>query len=277
MATDNDIPPVVALFERASSTYDDVGVDFFSLFGAALVDAAGVGPTDTVLDVGCGTGATLIPAALAATDGSVAGIDLSPGMVARCEAAIAAAGLTNATASLGDAGAPDVAEHSFSILTCGLVIFFLPNPDAALDAYHRALIPGGRLALSTFGEEDPRLMPAFGAIAGHIPVDPNAAPPPRAQKGPFSSSEHITELLEAHRFTDVHHVEVMNEIVFADPHQWIDWSWSHGARVLWESIPEDLHDAAHAEAIAALSALAEPDGTIIHRWPLRYTTAVATD
>ena len=74
-----------ALKSRSASTYeataphfDAPALSFWDRFGARTVDRARVGPGDRVLDACCGTGASAIPAALAAgATGTVLGIDLS--------------------------------------------------------------------------------------------------------------------------------------------------------------------------------------------------------
>lgn len=274
MSTEPAVPPVISLFDRAAQSYEDVGVDFFTTFGRRLVDAAGIAAGDQVLDVGCGTGAVLLPAAVACgPDGHVMGIDLAEGMLARCRANARAAGFEHVTITRGDAAAPDAPDASIDVVTSGLVIFFLQDPGAALNAYRRVLRPGGTLALSTFGEEDRRLAPVMGTIASFVETDPDAPPPRRAQQGPFVSSDSISELLQHHGFVEVDHTVENNDIRFPDAEKWIEWSWSHGARVLWESVPEHRRSDAHAAAHAALREVAEPDGSIVHRWPVRYTVA----
>ena len=271
------------IFDRAAATYDQVGVDFFSIFGARLVQLAALAPGERVLDVGAGRGAVLFPAADAVSPGgSVLGIDLSPAMVEHTAAEVSARGLDGVEVRVGDAEDPSVAPGSFDAVLGGLVIFFLPDPGAALDSFRTALVPDGRLALSTFGAEDDRFGPVFGAVAAHIPpppgvVDDGERPvpdrPARAQDGPFASSGSITALLGEHGFGSVDHLEVDYGIEFRDPEHWIEWSWSHGARQLWEMIDEADRGAAHADAVDALASLAEPDGSLLHQWRVRYTVA----
>ncbi|MBW6439200.1 hypothetical protein KZ829_36295 [Actinoplanes hulinensis] len=55
----------IEIFNEAADDYDSVGVDFFSPFGAALAEAAAIAPGERVLDVGCGRGTVLFPAAAA--------------------------------------------------------------------------------------------------------------------------------------------------------------------------------------------------------------------
>ena len=268
----------IGLFDRAAETYDQVGVDFFSIFGERLVQLAALSPGERVLDIGCGRGAVLFPAAQAvAPGGSVLGIDLSSAMVERCAADVAARGLDGVEVRVDDAEHPDVAPGSFDAVLAGLVIFFLPDPGAALESFRTALAPDGRLAFTTFGAEDDRFAPVFGAVAAHIPPPPGAdgqpTSPARAQDGPFASSGSITALLGEHGFGSVDHLEVDYEIEFRDPEHWIEWSWSHGARQLWEMIDDADRPAAHATAVDALSSLAEPDGSLLHQWRVRYTIA----
>ncbi|MFZ2035257.1 MAG: hypothetical protein WAW53_16015, partial [Candidatus Dormiibacterota bacterium] len=53
---------VAGLFSRTADTYDSV-LPFFTYFGERMVTAAAVAPGDHVLDVACGLGASLFPAA----------------------------------------------------------------------------------------------------------------------------------------------------------------------------------------------------------------------
>jgi ubiquinone/menaquinone biosynthesis C-methylase UbiE len=268
----------VAVFDRSSATYDAVGVDFFSTFGERLVELAAPAEGSRVLDVGCGRGAVLWPAADAVgPSGSILAIDLAPGMVERTAADALARGLAHVRVELGDAEAPGARPESFDVVLVGFVIFFLPDHGAALDAYREALVPGGTLAMTTFGPEDERFATVFAAAAAHIAApegeQAQGRTPARAQDGPFATSGSITALLDRHGFTHIEHVEQAYDVEFDDAEQWIAWSWSHGARQLWEAVPDERRVAAQADAVAALEALAPPSGPLTHRWVVRYTTA----
>jgi ubiquinone/menaquinone biosynthesis C-methylase UbiE len=280
-APDDAKQRTAALFDRASATYEDVDVEFFGRWGRRLVELSGIGAGDRVLDVGCGSGAVLGPAAEAVQPGGrVTAIDLAPGMVRRCTELSRSNGWHHVEVHEGDAEAPPLEDGSVDAVLAGLLIFFLPDPDAALDAYHRALVPGGRLAFSTFGEEDPRFRAVFGAIAAHSPAPPPRTAPgdeddePRIGQGPFQTPEGIEAILARHGFEQVGITTEANEVRFEDPEHWIRWSWSHGARAVWESVPGERREAAHADAVTALGALADPTGAVVQRWTLRYTTAV---
>jgi SAM-dependent methyltransferase len=243
---------LIAVFDEAAPTYDSVDVDFFTPMGAELVRRAGIAPGEAVLDVGCGRGAVLWPAADAVGPaGRVAGIDLAPGMVALCAAAFA--GLPNVTVAVGDAQAPAFPDASFDVVTAGLVLFFLPDPVAALTAYRRVLRPGGRLAFTSFAAYDPRYPRALRAMARYA-----GGPPPRPEHPLFASEASMRDGLTAQGYADpdIGTFEVRSR--FRDVRHWFDWVGSHGGRRLIRSIPVDQWDVAMADAAEILETPGEP-------------------
>ncbi|MFJ4187535.1 class I SAM-dependent methyltransferase [Kitasatospora sp. NPDC089509] len=126
------------------------------------------GPVE-VLDVGCGTGS--LAELVAANGHRVTGVDLAPRMVARARAKLAAAGLPGRFL-VGDAGAPPVRESGFDVLLCRHLVWTLPEPERALDAWVRLLRPGGRLVLveGRWREAGGRVEP-YVAGAGRLPWD----------------------------------------------------------------------------------------------------------
>ena len=142
---------VAGVFDRAAPTYDEVAGAYHDHFGVRLIESAGVGPGDVVLDVGCGRGAVLVPAgARVGSSGSVVGVDLSPEMVRLATERADAAGIA-ARLEVMDAEHLDVPDGSFSVVLCGFGIFFLPDPERAAAGFRRALAGGGRLGVSTWG------------------------------------------------------------------------------------------------------------------------------
>lgn len=173
---------VAGVFDRASDSYDRVDVDYFGVFGQRLVEIAKIAPGERVLDVGCGRGAALFPAARAVgPTGNVIGVDLAPGMVARTRAEAAEQGLSRVTVRVGDAEFPDATDHEYDAVLSAFVLFFLPDLKPVLRRYLDALRPGGRVAISWWGEDDPRWRPVFEAAWAHIPND-HAVPDYRAAK-----------------------------------------------------------------------------------------------
>jgi len=261
-----DLPDLIGVFDEAATSYDDVGVDFFTPMGAELVRHAGIRPGDRVLDVGCGRGAVLLPAAAAAgPTGQVIGIDLAPTMVALTRAAVA--DLPTATVDVGDAQAPGYPPGSFDVVTAGLVVFFLPDPLAALAAYRKLLRPGGRLAFTTFAAYDPLYPRAMQAVAAHA-VNPDRQLPKHPA---FASEESIRAALAA--YSNVRITEFVQVSHFDEVGQWMDWVASHGGRQLLRRIPAERLPAAAADAAVVLEEARTPDGSLALTTKIRVIVA----
>lgn len=259
-------------FDGAAATYDQIGPALFARAGRRLVEVADLRPGMRVLDVGTGVGAALVPAAqVVGPTGWVTGIDLSRGMLARARAAVAAAGLTNVRLRVGDAEAPAVGDGRVDRVLAGQVLFFLPDLDAALDAYARILVPGGLLACSSWGPDEERWGPVYGALLASVPA--STAQELMPSGAAFRTDEDLTTLLDRHGWTDVRHTSETYDVVFTDPDEWLASTRSHGALAFWDAIPADRLDEATAQARSLVATLQEADGTVLVRTTARYTTA----
>jgi len=188
---------IVDLFDETADTYERVdGVDFFRPIADGLLEQLAPQAGERALDIGCGTGALLIPLARAvAPNGRAIGIDAAPTMVARSDEEAAAAGV-NVEVLVGDAQAPDFPPASLDVVGSSLVLFFLADPVAALAAWRELLIDAGRVGISTFGpfSEPWRSVEAvFNAFLP--PTDANPRAP--AAANPFASDEGVEQLLAA--------------------------------------------------------------------------------
>lgn len=110
-----------------------------------LLEAAGLQPADSVVDVGCGTGGPTVAAAYRVPSGTVVGIDYWTPAVATARARVPL-DLTNISYVVADAGSyrPDTAPVDVVISRFGLMFFDEPIPAFANIASW--LRPAGRLA-----------------------------------------------------------------------------------------------------------------------------------
>lgn len=262
---------MAAVFDRAAPTYDSVGVPWFTPIAAHLVDELAPAPGERVLDVGSGRGAATFPLAEAVGPGGrVTAIDLAAGMVEALRADAESRGLSQIGVELMDAVAPQLPPASFDVLASSLVLFFMPDPAAALANWHDLLAPGGRIGISTFGRQDPAWVAVDDVFTSYLPpqlMDARTS----GRTGPFGSDEGVESLFRAAGCTQVRTTHRSVPVVFADAAQWQEWTWSHGQRSHWEAVPVDARDDVLAEAARTLEAARDASGTITFRQEVRYT------
>jgi SAM-dependent methyltransferase len=132
-----------------------------------LVRLAALRPGERVLDVACGTGVVArLASQQVGASGTVAGLDVNPGMLAVARSA------TPADMSIdwheASAEAMPLPDASFDVVLCQMGLQFMPDKHAALCEMRRVLVRGGRLILNVPGPT-PRLFTIMGeALARHI-------------------------------------------------------------------------------------------------------------
>jgi arsenite methyltransferase len=121
-----------------------------SFAGVGYPFAAGVIRTgDHVLDIGSGSGTdALICASLVGPKGRVSGLDMTPGMRAKLQAAAAAAGVANIEILEGDTEAIPLPDASVDVVTSNGVLNLVPDKARAIAEIQRVLKPGGRLQIA---------------------------------------------------------------------------------------------------------------------------------
>lgn len=136
----------------AAQAYENYMVP--SLFGPWAEDVialAQLEPSDRVLDVACGTGtATHIAAKRVAPKGSVAGLDVDPGMIEVARAKPLSADAAPVTWHCEDALKMPFQDGSFDVVLCLQGVQFFPDRVAGLMEMHRVLSAAGRLAASVW-------------------------------------------------------------------------------------------------------------------------------
>ncbi len=261
------------LFDALAPTYDDVGVAFFRPIAAGLAEALALASGERVADLGCGKGAFLFPAARAVgATGRVVGIDISSGMASAAQATATALRLAHVEIAVGDAQAPALGANSFDVAASSLVLFFLPDPAAALAAWRELLVSGGRLGVATFGPPDEHFQAIDELLRPFVPQEMFEARA-RAARGPFGSDAAMEALVGAAGFADVRTRGLALPVRFADAAQWFAFSWSTGQRLMWERVPPAERPATMAAAERVLAAAADPTGGYLLRQQVRYTLA----
>lgn len=149
-----------------------------------LLTRADVKPGQSVLDIGCGTGASVLALCdLVGPRGSVEGLDISSQMLARARQRVQASGHGSARLTQADAQVHGFEPRAFDQAVSRFGVMFFEDTVAAFANIAKAVKPGGRMTFASWGPM-PRnpwfSVPREAAIAqlGEVPpVDPNAPGP----------------------------------------------------------------------------------------------------
>jgi SAM-dependent methyltransferase len=154
---------------------------------AALLDATGVGAGTRLLDVGCGTGLTLV---LAAERGAqVSGIDVTPGLLA-----IARERLPGADLREGDMEDLPFADAAFDVVLGVNAFQFAGDPARALAQAARVCRPGGLVGASLFAApERSESTVVHHALAALSPPEKEADHAPYALSAPGNLEAALAE------------------------------------------------------------------------------------
>jgi SAM-dependent methyltransferase len=168
-----------------------------------LVQLAGIGPGDAVLDVAAGYGEPGLTAARAVVPGGhVVCTDISGAMLAFGRERAAAAGLDNVEFIEGDAEELAFEEAGFDAVVSRQGLQYLPDVAGVLARLRCFLKPGGRLAAAVWG---PPQAVQFAAPVPVIRAELGLPPPPTGIPGPFAlaDTDQLVGLVEAAGFTEV--------------------------------------------------------------------------
>jgi ubiquinone/menaquinone biosynthesis C-methylase UbiE len=171
----------------ASGSYEVVAKEIVSPLGPILVRAAGVTPSDHVLDVAAGTGNASTPAAEAGAQ--VVASDLTPELLEIGRRDAEERGLSLEW-RVADAEALPFANDEFDVVLSCLGVMFAPHHQAGADELIRVCRPGGTIGLLSWTPEG-FIGQLFAAMKPYAPP-----PPPGAQPAPlWGNEEHVRELL----------------------------------------------------------------------------------
>ncbi len=155
-------------FDRVAAAYEDLATVQRDA-GARLMALLEIGPTDDVLDLGCGPG-NLTRELRRRTSGRVVGCDPSARMIAE-----ALAGATGDGTEFVRVGAEELAfEQAFDRVFCNSAFQWFADPERALRNCRRALRNGGRLAVQAPATRNygPNFVAATDALLEHEETRP---------------------------------------------------------------------------------------------------------
>lgn len=164
-----------------------------------VLDRSGLAGGMNVLDIGCGTGASVLAAAARiGASGHVTGLDISEPFLQRARDRADKAGCANASFLLADAQVYDFAPELYDSVISRFGVMFFSDPIAAFANIARAMRPGALLTFAAWGDlkQNPWFRTTHAIAAKRLGSPPRMdphAPGPLA----FQDLDRVGNLLEA--------------------------------------------------------------------------------
>ena len=249
---------LVGAYDRAAPAYERAGVAHHAPFSAHLAQLVLLGPGGRVLDVGCGAGGALLPAARrVGPTGEAVGIDIAPGMVERTRAAAEEAGLEQIAVEVMDGATLEGFEDErFDAVLAAFSLTAIPDVERALAEWRRVLRPTGTLGVAVWAN----LVDDAWAWEGELNNDFAHEVPPELLEtagglfGRFGEPPELREVLQSAGFSDVTVETRHADLTFESAESWWEWTWAGGFRAFLEAMPEDAQTRYREAAFERLAA-----------------------
>lgn len=234
------------VFTRSASSYERIR--YFPIFGQWLVETAQISEGAKVLDVACGRGAVLFPAAeRVGPSGHVIGIDLAEGMARETGLEIQRRALQQAEIRQMDAEYLTFPDSTFDFVLCGFALQFFPHLQRALSEFHRVLRSGGKVAVTTWSDGDARwewfedLRNAYGAVL-------------KLGSQSLDKPEELQTWSSQAGFMDIQISRKEVDMVYSNEEEWWNDVWSLSGRAGLEKLSLETLERFKTEAFEKLQA-----------------------
>jgi len=234
-----------ATYNAAADHFDDGPLAFWDRYGRTTIARLALAPGSSVLDVGCGSGASAIPAALAVgPSGRVIGIDLAQRLLDLARAKSAARKLPNIEFRRADMTALAYPDGTFDAVVCVFAIFFVTDMVKQVRELWRVVRPGGKLAITTWGPRmfEPGSQAWWSAVKDNRPdLIPAVSPWERITK-----PEAVRALLSNSGISNADVAEESGSQLLASSEDW--WTVVLGSGYRWTVEQMNEQEAARVKA-----------------------------
>ena len=119
-----------ATYDAAADHFDYAPLGFWERIGKRTIDRLALSAGAKILDVGCGTGASALPAAQAVgAKGSVIGVDLAARLLDRARSKAKARSITNVEFRVADMTSLGYPDGYFDAVVSVFSVFFVPDME----------------------------------------------------------------------------------------------------------------------------------------------------
>jgi SAM-dependent methyltransferase len=233
-----------------------------------LLARSAVAAGESVLEIGCGTGAATVPFAEAVGErGRVVGVDISEPMLAGARRRIADSGLGNITLLQADAQVHRFESNLFDLITSRFGVMFFADPVAAFSNFFAAARVDGRLCFACWAplEENRHWLIPYEVALRHLG---SPAPTPPHTPGPlaFSDPGYVRSILERAGFAGVKIERETPDIIGSTPEEEAEYACIMGppARLIDEKKPDDaVRETIRRQMAEAFAAYARSGPTLL--------------
>jgi SAM-dependent methyltransferase len=233
---------------------------------ALLLARLGLTGGESVLEIGCGTGALTLPLAAAVGEhGRVVCVDISEPMLGAARQKVGEQGLANVTLLLGDAQVFELEPAAFDLATSRMGVMFFADPTAAFRNIGGALKPHGRLVFACWGPlaENRHWLISYDIAQRHLgPPTPEPAhqPSPLA----FADPDYIRGVLATAGFAEITVERAHPTIIGGSPEEEARQALAMGptARLIEEKQPTEATRQTIAREVEAAFAAEASSGQI---------------
>ena len=219
-----------ATYNSAADLFDAGSNGFWARHGRGTIDRLDLTPGASVLDVGCGTGASAIPAAeRVGPRGRVIAVDLAENMLDQGRRATEKSGLTNIAFRRGDMTSLGFPDMHFDAVVSVFSVFFVPDMERQIAELWRMLRPGGQLAITSWKASflAPCVEPFWDAVE-------RLRPDLRRAFNPWERIDNRERLYQALQSGGLSNIEIEDHPdrqELADPADW--WTVVLGSGLCW--------------------------------------------
>jgi SAM-dependent methyltransferase len=220
-----------------------------------LLDRLRLAGGESVLEIGCGTGAVTLPLAKAVGEnGRVVAVDISEPMLGAARQRVSESGMHNVALVLGDAQVLALEQAAFDIATSRMGVMFFADPVAAFRNIGGALRSGGRLVFACWAPiaENRHWLISYDIALRHLGPP---APSLDNEPGPlaFRDPDYIRRVLTAAGFADTTIERAHPTIICGSPEEEARQALMMGptARLIEAKKPDEATRNLVAEEIAA--------------------------
>lgn len=221
---------------------------------------------ESVLEIGCGTGAVTLPLAQAVGEhGRVVAVDIAEPMLNAARQRVSEHGMQNVRLLPGDAQVLAFEQASFDIAISRMGVMFFADPVAAFRNIGGALKPGGRLVFACWAPlaENRHWLISYDIALRHLGPP---APTTGHEPGPlaFADPDYIRGILAAAGFADIEIERAHPAIIGGTPEEEARQALMMGptARLIDAKKPTETIRQAIAEEVAAAFAAEASSGPI---------------